>query len=413
MSNINLVNIEKFKSVFVNINFLTPMSAKNMSKNALLACVLKKCNNTYQTEKEINRKLAHMYNACMDVTSEKFRDYLNLKVDFEYINSGRIDFSEVVEFLVDYITNPNFVDGAFQKDTVEREKEALIERIASEKDNKKKYALEELNKMMFEGEDYACSVLGNVEDIKKITAEELTNYYKEVMKNSEIVINVLGGIKGHEELAEQLYTDLLIIFKKDVPKSLKCEIDKYTVPSEVKEKTELQQISQSVVAIGAKICGVAKDDIYKIMVYNEILGGNPASLMFQNVREKNSLAYFAKSMYNRQRQTINIFAGIEPKNYEKAKAIMLEQFEIMKKGEFSDIQFTASVDTLASNLKAMNDSKEELGRMLFANELFFGRKVTIEEMVENICKVTKNDVMDVASCVYTDSIFCLGGEQGE
>lgn len=413
MSNINLVNIDKFKSVFVNVNFLTPMSAKNMSKNALLACVLKKGNSTYPTEKEINRKLAHMYNACMDVTSEKFRDYLNIKLDFEYINAGRIDFSEVVEFLVDYITNPNFVDGDFPKDTVEREKEALIERIASEKDNKKKYAIENLNKMMFEGEDYACSVLGNEEDIKGITVEELTSYYKEVMKNSEIVINVLGGIKGHEELAEQLYTDLLIILKKDVPTSLKCEIDKYEVPSKVKEKIEVQQISQSVVAIGAKICDVVKEDMYKIMVYNEILGGNPASLMFQNVREKNSLAYFAKSMYNRQRQTINIFAGIEPKNYEKAKAIMLEQFEIMRNGKFSDIQFTASVDTLVANLKAMNDSKEELGRMLFANELFFGRKVTIEEMIENICKVTKDDVMALASKVYTDSIFCLGGEQGE
>ena len=137
MNNINLVNIDKFKSVFVNINFLMPMSAKSMSKNALLACVLKKGNNTYPTEKEINRKLAHMYNACMDISTDKFKDYLNLKVDFEYINSGRIDFSEVVEFLVDYITNPALIDGVLDKATVEREKETLIERIESEKDNKK------------------------------------------------------------------------------------------------------------------------------------------------------------------------------------------------------------------------------------------------------------------------------------
>lgn len=413
MNNINLVNIDKFKSVFVNINFLMPMSAKSMSKNALLACVLKKGNNTYPTEKEINRKLAHMYNACMDISTDKFKDYLNLKVDFEYINSGRIDFSEVVEFLVDYITNPALIDGVLDKATVEREKDNLIERIESEKDNKKKYALENLNKMMFEGEDYACSVLGDVSEIKNITAEELTAHYNEVMKSSEIVINVVGGIKGHEELASQIYTDLLIMFKKDVPGKIITTLDKYLVPENVKEKIETQQISQSVLTIGAKICVVEKEDMYSILVYNELLGGNPASLMFQNVREKNSLAYFAKSMYNRQRQTINIFAGIEPKNYDKAKAIMLEQFEIMRKGEFSDVQYTASVDTLIATLKSMNDSKEELSRMLFANELFFGRKVEIDEMIENIRKVTKEDVMNIASKVYTDSIFCLGGEQGE
>ena len=141
-----------------------------------------------------------------------------------------------------------------------------------------------------------------------------------------------------------------------------------------------------------------------------IIGGNPASLMFQNVREKNSLAYFAKSMYNRQRQTINIYAGIEPRNYEKAKNIMLEQFEIMQKGEFSDVQFQASVDTLVASLKSIYDSKEEFARTMFANQMFFGKDVTIEEIIEKVKCVKKEDVLRIASKVYTDSIFCLGGE---
>lgn len=410
MKNINLVNIDKFKSVFVNINFLTPMSEENMSKNALLSYVLKKGNNTYPTEKEINRKLAHMYNACMDISTDKFRDYINLRVDFEYVNNGRIDFSEIVEFLVDYITCPNFVDGTFDASIVEREKEALIQKIYSEKDNKKRYALEQLNKMMFDGEDYACSVLGDESVIKGITSKELTKHYNYVMKNSEIVINVVGNIKDHEELASQIYTDLLITFKKDVPHEIVTNVDKYTIPEKIKEKTEMQQISQSVVAIGAKICGVNKEDTYATLVYNELLGGNPASLMFQNVREKNSLAYFAKSMYNRQRQTINIYAGVEPRNYEKVKNIMLEQFEIMRKGEFSDVQFQASVDTLVASLKSIYDSKEEFARTMFANQMFFGKDVTIEEIIEKVKCVKKEDVLRIASKVYTDSIFCLGGE---
>lgn len=413
MKNINLVNIKKFKSVFVNVNFLVPMSAENMSKNALLAYVLKKGNATYPTEKEISRKLAHMYNAYIDVSSEKYREYINLKFDFEYVNVGRIDFSEVVEFLVDYITNPNLVNGKFDEMIVAREKEALIERIASEKDNKKKYALEELNKMMFENDDYACSVLGDEKEISKMTSEELTLYRDFVMKESEIVINVVGNLENQEELANQLYTDLAIMLKKTRPSEIVSSIDRYTQPAKIKEKTEIQSIAQSVLAIGAKICDVEKEDMYKILVYNEILGGNPASLLFQNVREKNSLAYFAKSMYNRQRQTINIFAGIEPKNYEKAKEIMLDQFDIMRNCEFSDVQFTASVDTLVSNLKSIYDSKEDLVKMLFANEMFFGRDVTIEEMIENIEKVQKEDVINIAKKVYVDSIFCLGGDLHE
>ena len=115
-------------------------------------------------------------------------------------------------------------------------------------------------------------------------------------------------------------------------------------------------------------------------------------------------------MYNRQRQTINIYAGIEPRNYEKAKNIMLEQFEIMRKGEFSDVQFQASVDTLVASLKSIYDSKEEFARTMFANQMFFGKDVTIEEIIEKVKCVKKEDVLRIASKVYTDCIFCLGGE---
>ena len=107
---------------------------------------------------------------------------------------------------------------------------------------------------------------------------------------------------------------------------------------------------------------------------------------------------------------VNIYAGIEPRNYEKAKSIMLEQFEIMRKGEFSDVQFQASVDTLVASLKSIYDSKEEFARTMFANQMFFGKDVTIEEIIEKVKCVKKEDVLRIASKVYTDSIFCLGGE---
>ena len=179
---------------------------------------------------------------------------------------------------------------------------------------------------------------------------------------------------------------------------------------DIREVTEVQQISQSVITIGAKINNVTQNDAYKIMVYNQILGGNPASLMFQNVREKHSLAYFAKSIYNRQKQSISIFAGIEPQNYDKAKKIMLEQLDIIKEGKFDEIQFTASKDTLISAYKEYLDVKEELSKLMFTNEMYFGKTVTIDEMIENITSVTKQDIIDIAGKISVDSIFCLGGE---
>ena len=66
------------------------------------------------------------------------------------------------------------------------------------------------------------------------------------------------------------------------------------------------------------------------------MGSSANSLLFQNVREKASLAYSIKSLYVKQKANIFIRAGIEIPKYEKAIGLIKEQLEIMKKGEFSD-----------------------------------------------------------------------------
>lgn len=413
MKNINSINIDKFKSIFVSINFLTHISAESMSKDALLACVIKKSNKVYKTEKEMNRKLAEMYNASADISVEKYRDYINFKVTFEYINIDSLSDTEILDFLDNYMLNLEYSSVSFDATIVEREKQGLIEKIQEEKDNKRKYSLEQLNKMMFEGEAYAISTLGEPTIIQTQTAESLKEQFKQILKNSKIIVNAVGNLKNNENIANKIYELIVNRLATENKLAINSSIDKYQVPEMIKQTQETQQIAQSVLAIGAKIVDVAKQDIYTLLVYNQILGGNPASLMFQNVRERNSLAYFAKSLYNRQRQTISVFAGIEPKNHDKAKALMLEQFNILKKGEFSDEQFQASYDTVIASLKEIYDNKEEISRMIFTNEMYFGEDITIDQMIENVKLVTKQDVIRVANKVYIDSIFCLGGKDHE
>lgn len=414
MNKVNSINIEKFKSVFVSINFLTSIDAKNMSKSALLASVMKKENNTYKSEKEINRKLAKMYDAVIDISQEKYKDYINFKVQFEFVNVDSIykmDEDEIIDFLVDYITNPKISDNMFDNNVIEREKIGLIERIKEEKDNKRKYALAKLDEIMFEGEDYAGSVLGSEEEIQKLDSKVLYEYYTYLMNNATVVINVAGNLKDYEKFGDKLYEKLFSILNRQNTGEVLYKEETTLKRREIKEQVEKQQISQSILAIGAKINDVTQQDVYSIMVYNQILGGNPASLMFQNVREKHSLAYFAKSIYNRQRQTISIFAGIEPKNLEKAKTLMIEQLDIIKKGDFTDTQFIASKDTLISAYKECLDVKEELSKLMFTNEMYFGKSVTIDEMIAEINKVTKQDVVNISNKVNVDSIFCLGGDE--
>ena len=48
---------------------------------------------------------------------------------------------------------------------------------------------------------------------------------------------------------------------------------------------------------------------------------------------------------------------------------------------------------------------------MFTNEMYFGKSVTIDEMIAEINKVTKQDVVNISNKVNVDSIFCLGGDE--
>ena len=149
--------------------------------------------------------------------------------------------------------------------------------------------------------------------------------------------------------------------------------------------------------------------MYALMLYNAILGGTPASKLFQNVREKESLAYYAKATYNKMKQVIYMFSGVDPRNNQKAKTVMLQQLDIIRNGEVSQEEFYAAKHSLISAYRELRDSKVSILRNMLNNEIYFGRDVDLDEMIEKLQELTLEDVIAVANKVKATNVFLLGG----
>ena len=149
-------------------------------------------------------------------------------------------------------------------------------------------------------------------------------------------------------------------------------------------------------------------------MYNALLGGTPSSKLFQNFREKESLAYTVRSRYYRFKDIIIIYAGIQKENFEKAKIVLEKEINKIKDGDISDEEFYASKKSIISDLKEWNDSKIALAKMFISN-LFANKEnsLTLDEMIEKMNKVTKQDVIDMANKISIEKIFFLGGEVNE
>ena len=128
--------------------------------------------------------------------------------------------------------------------------------------------------------------------------------------------------------------------------------------------------------------------------------------MFQNVREKAHLAYVASSNYFRFKNNIIINCGIEISNYEKALKIIKEQIEDMKKGNFSDEDLLNCKKIIADSIKAIEDEQDTGIIYSFSQELS-ERRLTPEEYIKRIDKISKEDILKIANKVTINTVYFL------
>lgn len=414
MNNIYKINSEKFKSIYFSINFTMPVNKRQISENALLSAVLGKSNKKFKTQKEIQMYLYSLYGANFDIGIEKFGDLYNIEFRGECINKKYLPnntdvVNEVLEFLYDAIYNPNVLNGAFDEEVVEREKDFILNKIREVKDDKLRYGIRKMEELMCKDEPFSTYVYGDEDDIYKITSSDLYKRYNEVISNSCITFIISGNLLGYEDIEEKVNN---IFNNKLVSKLNYKELIYNQKLNHIQEVVEeSQQTTQSVLSYGLRINNPNSNDFYKLSVYNALLGGTPSSKLFQNFREKESLAYTVRSRYYRFKDIIIIYAGIQKENYEKAKLVLENEINKIKDGKISDEEFEASKKSIISDLKEWNDSKIALSKMFISN--LFSLKndsLTLEQMVDKFEKVTKQDIIDIASKITIEKIYFLGGE---
>lgn len=418
MSNIYKIKDEKFKSIYLSFNFIMPVNRVENSENAVLGSILGKACDKYKTQKEIEEYLYSLYGAAFNVNIEKLGDLYNIEFKIEFINKkflpGNVDVSnECINFLYDIIYNPYLVNGSFDESIVEREKSAILNRIKERKDDKLRYSVQKMEELLCPNEAFGMNLYGDEDIVEKITSQDLYKRYNNNIKNSYIMILLSGNLDGYNDLEDKIKE----VFKDKLNnrvslRMLESGISENWISGNIEEVKETQDTTQSVLSLGMKIKDFEKQEYFAFNVYNTILGGTPSSKLFQNVREKESLAYTVRSRYYRFKPLLVIYAGIQLQNYEKAKNVIIEQIEDMKRGNISDIEFESAKESLLADLLEWNDSKVALAKMKMTNIIsFLNDDMTIEKMRENIRKVTIQDVIDVAQKVVVEKVFLLGGEE--
>lgn len=403
------IQTDKFKTNLIAVFLTMPITRENVTKNALISAVLRRGSKNMPTLAQISKDMEEMYGASFNCGIDKTGDNHVLKFYIETINDNYIPQKDenmlktAIEKLLEIIFNPLIENNSFKQEYIDQEKENIKRIINGKADNKARYAFDRCLEEMYKDKSYGLYKYGYIEDLEKITAENLYKYYKKMISECKIDIFVSGNVDEVTKIVEENEN-----IQKLPDRETQYILNKIEEKENVEEKEIIEEmdVTQGKIVIGADLHLEDESQMYDAVVYNAILGGSANSKMFQEVREKASLAYTAGSNYIRYKSNIFIKCGIEIKNYQKAMEIIKKQLEDMKNGIFTDEDIANAKKGIISVIKSIDDEQDTQITYLFGHEIT-NINTTEDEYIKRINNVTKEDIIKVAQSIAINTVYFL------
>lgn len=408
---LHTINTIKFKTNLIAVFITTPLQRENVTLNALIPALLRRGSTSMPTQEEISKKLEEMYGASFNCGVEKTGDNQVLKFYLETINDEYLPKPEenlkmAIGTLFSIVFDPWKEQNGFKEEYLRGEKENLKQIIEGKKDNKAKYALDRCIEEMYQNKPYGLEKYGYIEDFTNITTSNLYQYYQNLIQRAKIDIFVSGKVEKNQVQEMVKQQQQITQLKERNPDYCENSNNEIKEQKEIKTVEERMEVTQGKLVIGMDIKEESKEEKNIALVYNAILGGSATSKLFQNVREKASLAYTASSNFLRQKNSIFIRCGIEIENYEKAVEIIRKQVEDMKIGNFTNEELDGAKATVIATIKFIKEEQDTQISYYYGQELA-KTQIGIEEYEQNVNAVTKEQIVALANQIQINTIYFL------
>jgi predicted Zn-dependent peptidase len=402
------INEDKFKTGSINIFFQDNLIIKNVSYNAILPAVLKRGCVPYPSFKDIALKLEDMYGAVFDCDVEKKGEQQIIQFNIEFIKEMYTDdkediYRKALDLVYRIITEPVTEGDAFKRDYTNLEKENMKKRIQSRVNDKMQYAVERCIENMCSEEPFGIYEYGSVSGLMNIDESALYNYYKQFLKTQPVKIFITGNYEDkHFEYAKEIFSRVERNNVKDVGTgNIMIDI------KDVKNITERMNINQSKLSMGFRTYTLpSEDSYYDMLVCSGILGGGIHSKLFQNVREKESLAYYIFSRLEKFKGLMIVSSGIDEKNKDKTVEIILKQIEDIQNGIITDYEFDSTIKSIETSIDSLKDSQLHLVDFYLSQDIM-GTTDTLDTILGKIKNVKRENVIEAAKKIKLDTVYLL------
>ncbi len=403
----------KFKTTTITLKYMAPLDSETMTARSILSKVLVRATKQWPSDKDFNRHLSHLYGAYVNSFVSKFKDKHVITISLELVNERYLKdqtplFEKGLELLKEMIYNPLISDNKFDETFVAQEKSLLSKKLNAMIDNKSQISFLNLLKYMFGEQPYRHLATGQVEYIADITSENLYHTYQSMLENDYCAVYVVGNV-DEQQVKSQIQTYFNINpFSFELSQSNPVGQDHHT-PQVI---VETDDVDQAKLNMGFKLPAKYGDpEYFAMIVFNVMFGGDPSSVLFNEVREKQSLAYSIHSQIDAKNGFLFVLSGVSTDKYEVAKETIVSEFEKFQQGDFEEEKIALAKKVILSQRQESHDRAKSIIEIM-NNNILLDEPMSEESYISGIQNVKKSDIQQLAQATTLDTIYILtkGGD---
>lgn len=406
---LHLIKNEKFKMNHITFRFSGDFNQKTVARRVLVAQILATANAEYPTAQRFRERLASLYGATLStkVSTKGLVHIIDIELSFmknRYTMAKENLLEEVIEFLYQVLFSPLVTVEQYQSKLFELEQANLINYLKADKDDSFYSSELGLKKLFFTNPDSQTSKYGTAELAVVENSYTAFQEFQKMLREDRLDIFLLGEFDDYRML--QLFNRFPF---EDRQKDLVFDYQQ-EFSNIVQEKLEVREVNQSVLQLGYSFPTRYGDkDYFTLLVFNGLFGGFAHSRLFTEIREKEGLAYTIGSHFDIFTGLLNVYAGIDKKNRNRAMQLINRQFSTIRTGRFSEALLKQTKKMLQVNLKLVGDSPKVLIERSY-NGQYLKNHYSVDDMIDNIDKVNKADVMQLTKNIKLQALYFLEGK---
>jgi predicted Zn-dependent peptidase len=291
------------------------------------------------------------------------------------------------DVIADLVLRPKF-----DSEDVRKERQVVLEEIKMDLDNPE-YLLHDLfTRGFWPGHPLGRPILGTPETVKKFNREALRTRFQNWFAPDHLVVTAAGNVT-HDRVLELVQREFGAI--KPDGRAESDGAPHTRAPIHLETKKDLEQVH---LCIGVPSVPLGHEDRFGVAVLNNLLGGGMSSRLFQNIREKQGLAYavFSELTPYSDAGMMTVYAGTATETVGQVIDLTIKELRALKESPVTEEELRRSKNHLKGSLMLSLESTSSRMSNLARQELYFGRFFSLDEILAGIEAVTREELQSLA-----------------